>query len=869
MKKNQSNEINMSMMRRVVLEIMMILSAIYLTFIIDIYTLNTYLKRIFVFCYFLLMCHVAQYLKTRMNRGRVRPKKVSAIIMILATTIVMFGHNTFFPQVKEMNMSLIAIPCGDESYHEVWLISAQIDGQELQLSQIEVGADQSWQYVADSDDYAFYPSEDGNNENYLSFHVTAKDVDLTFAHNAWSGAVEVGVDGENTTQLQLTSTDGSNDSLGYSLHADRTYTIWERILYGAGAWIVVAFIMDLLLGILFKNNEGSLKTDRRRLVINLLMFANTGLLFFTNQRIKPTRLTQTFLIVLTAIAIYVLNSKQAWSILEKYKSRSGYAAVIAISIYASLASFGQRFFLNGNTRIHGSWQGALYCASGVLWFIPIIWIMLYVIEWLASKNYVQVNKYGRIKAKWILFAILAGCQLMVAAFMWPGGFPADAIDQLNQAVGARVLNDWHPVLHTLIERVIICIFHSAGAIVAVQMIIFAWIMAAFLMIGYDRGIRLSALCLVGVVLEFLPTQVLSGSNALKDFPYTLALLWGVYLLYQIGFISARTASVRTYLYLALDLFLIMTLRHNGLVPFAFIAITLIIIAARYHKSIGMKAIASVALSVILVTLYKGPLFQLLHVGKNTVSPYTTMLCAVGSCINKGLPLSNEADEIMVKAMPLKDWADYYNRFTGHDDYVWGRPEGSVPYDTSQISGKEAFQVYFEALKKYPDVVIKDRMDGMDLMWDVVQPEDSFNAISFDFINPVNDEIASLFNEKMDLSNGAQLYEKNWIVKIYHHTMDTPINGIADILLWRPGAYLIALFVLILYWWKNHKNRLWWAAMPIVGNIAGSVLVLYHQSFRYVYFIQLGVIALVFLTITLPKKQCMEQSPEDIKLKEGK
>ena len=105
------------------------------------------------------------------------------------------------------------------------------------------------------------------------------------------------------TPLQLTSTDGSNDSLDYSLQADRTYTIWERILYGAGAWLVVAFIMDLLLGILFKNNGGSLKTDRRRLVINLLMFANTGLLFFTNQRIKPTRLTQTFLIVLTAIAI--------------------------------------------------------------------------------------------------------------------------------------------------------------------------------------------------------------------------------------------------------------------------------------------------------------------------------------------------------------------------------------------------------------------------------------------------------------------------------------------------------------------------------------------------------------------------------------
>lgn len=858
-----------SRVRRFVNEIGIVLSSIYLTFLVDAYALNTTLKRVFVFIYFITMCHAICALKRRVINKYSISMIIKIIVAVLSGGVVIVGNNFFLPAVQDMNITLTSSNCEDGAYHEVWLSDILVDNQERQISHLEVDANRGWQYIKDSDDYVFYPSENGNNENYLSFHVTAKNVDLTFAHNAWSGAVEVGVNGENTTQLQLTSTDGSNDSLDYSLQADRTYTIWERILYGAGAWLVVAFIMDLLLGILFKNNGGSLKTDRRRLVINLLMFANTGLLFFTNQRIKPTRLTQTFLIVLTAIAIYVLNSKQAWSILEKYKSRSGYAAVIAISIYASFASFGQRFFLNGNTRIHGSWQGALYCASGVLWFIPIIWIMLYVIERLASKNYVQVNKYGRIKAKWILFAILAGCQLMAAAFMWPGGFPADAIDQLNQAVGARVLNDWHPVLHTLIERVIVCVFHSAGAIVAVQMIIFAWIMAAFLMIGYDRGIRLSALCLVGVVLEFLPNQVLSGSNALKDFPYTLALLWGVYLLYQIGFISARTASVRTYLYLALDLFLIMTLRHNGSVPFAFIAITLIIIAARYHKSIGMKAIASVALSVILVTLYKGPLFQLLHVMKNPVSPYTTMLCAVGSCINKELPLSDEANEIMAKAMPLKDWADYYNRFTGHDDYFWGRPEGSVPYDTSQISGKEAFQVYFEALKKYPDVVIKDRMDGMDLMWDVVQPEDSFNAKSFDFINPVNDEIASLFNEKRDLSNGAQLYEKNWIVKIYHHTMDTPINGIADILLWRPGAYLIALFVLILYWWKNHKNRLWWAAMPIVGNIAGSVLVLYHQSFRYVYFIQLGVIALVFLTITLPKKQCMEQSPEDIKLKEGK
>ena len=46
------------------------------------------------------------------------------------------------------------------------------------------------------------------------------------------------------------------------------------------------------------------------------------------------------------------------------------------------------------------------------------------------------------------------------------------------------------------------------------------------------------------------------------------------------------------------------------------------------------------------------------------------------------------------------------------------------------------------------------------------------------------------------------------------------------------------------------RRLLWAAVPMLGNIAGSVLVLYHQSFRYVYFIQVMTLALLFVTLAL-------------------
>ena len=46
------------------------------------------------------------------------------------------------------------------------------------------------------------------------------------------------------------------------------------------------------------------------------------------------------------------------------------------------------------------------------------------------------------------------------------------------------------------------------------------------------------------------------------------------------------------------------------------------------------------------------------------------------------------------------------------------------------------------------------------------------------------------------------------------------------------------------------GRLWWAAVPMLGNIAASALVLYHQSFRYVYFVQVSVMALLFITVAV-------------------
>lgn len=61
----------------------------------------------------------------------------------------------------------------------------------------------------------------------------------------------------------------------------------------------------------------------------------------------------------------------------------------------------------------------------------------------------------------------------------------------------------------------------------------------------------------------MPNQVLSWTNVLKDFPFTLALLWGTYLLLQLALDTPRSRKWPFYACLALDIFLVSLLRHNG------------------------------------------------------------------------------------------------------------------------------------------------------------------------------------------------------------------------------------------------------------------------------------------------------------------
>ena len=423
-----------------------VLAALYLTFLVNLHTLETSLQRVFIFCYFVVMGVLACFLKGKYAEGKPFPLQSRIAAALLAALLVGAGWNTFLPHVR------------------------------------------------------------------------------------------------------------------FPLEGSHMYALWEKLLYTLGAWCVVFYFAQLALLFLARPMEKRGWTERQKVLAFLLM-GNFVFLFFTSDRIQPTHLTQGFLLLLTVASVWCFNRKSGC--MEKYRAKGSRATIGIIAVYASLASFAQRFFLDGNTRMHFSLPGLFYVLSGILWFIPVIRLLLFALEWLSARPRTLPKPGSRKKALCVLLIALLLCQVFVLWVEWPGGFPLDAVYQYRQAMGELPLSDDHPVLDTLLMRVVLTVFPHPAALTAVQLLLFSLVLCAFLMMGYDRGVPLPLLVFLGCFFELMPNQVLSWTTVLKDFPFTLALLWGTYLLLQLALDTPRSRKWPFYACLALDIFLVSLLRRRA------------------------------------------------------------------------------------------------------------------------------------------------------------------------------------------------------------------------------------------------------------------------------------------------------------------
>lgn len=246
----------------------------YLTFLVDAYTLNTWVKRIFILGYFILLSFLA--IKYVMKIGKRNVLMAAALACAVVTLI--FTQNVFLPTENEHTFYIQSVKSDSEDavYGEVKLLGAELDGEGKNLSELSTEGENNWTYAEDADDYVFSPvvheeedsSDDGGpladanekgsekeneNDNLLSFTVTGKEIKLWFETSSEAGEVRIYDEYGYEEIIPLATDEEEEDGeLEHTVDFSKKYSIAERIIFNIGAAITLTFLFKLAFEIVIK-----------------------------------------------------------------------------------------------------------------------------------------------------------------------------------------------------------------------------------------------------------------------------------------------------------------------------------------------------------------------------------------------------------------------------------------------------------------------------------------------------------------------------------------------------------------------------------------------------------------------------------------
>lgn len=228
--------------------VLICLASLYLTSIINAYTLKSTPQYLFIYLYFIVIALVFTYLK---NKYLGKNDNVTTLgATIVAIIILCLFQNAFLPLTQETTVVLSGVGQSAESTgSEVWLADVKIDDKSVLLHELEASKCVGWTYAAEYDDYVYYPNCE-NGDNSLSFQISSQRMVLRFATGPWCGIVKI-VTPYGTETLDLYSA-SSGDGVDYTISTAKQYLILERFFYNLGAVTVLTFLISTFLNVLKK-----------------------------------------------------------------------------------------------------------------------------------------------------------------------------------------------------------------------------------------------------------------------------------------------------------------------------------------------------------------------------------------------------------------------------------------------------------------------------------------------------------------------------------------------------------------------------------------------------------------------------------------
>ncbi|WP_430111641.1 hypothetical protein [Paenibacillus sp. B1-33] len=457
------------------------------------------------------------------------------------------------------------------------------------------------------------------------------------------------------------------------------------------------------------------------------------------------------------------------------------------------------------------WMSAFNLKS-VLVFIMLLYLFYKILV------FIQYQISGSPKFAWFEKVVLYSLPCLISiCFYWivyfPGLMSADSINQWGQFTTFDFNNN-HPVIHTLFNWLVTRIWLSPAMVVLFQVaVLLAALglgMATLDKIGVKKGYILSA----SVVTALLPSNAMIPISLWKDVPYSTALLFLTIFFIWSAFNMINLNKFKWQFCLSLILVLVGTLRHNGLLPM--IGVILVFIwLYRKELKIVRNIIVMVALGVFLVTY---PLNALLNV-KPTEDWFkiSASVHQLAAAISADFPFTEDEKSILNDIYPLEEWKSHYYPYSS-DPLIY---HSDIDKEKLQQHTRDILNIWFHVLKQDPMILIEHQLKLTSIIWEIVQPVDSFTYTTQRGIDP--NDLGLVSNTK------TQTYRES-VNKFLEITEKRELNW----LLWRGGIQLYIIILGMIVFLYRKKGLLFLSTLPALLNTVGLMLTTPAQHLRYVY-----------------------------------
>lgn len=798
------------------------LIAFFLMLVLDQNTLTTTLQRFFIFSYFFGVMLILY--KFIFIRYCIQDKKTIFYALLVAFILSCGLGKNYLPQ-KDVE-SIVRIEVQNKK-------NEHSQGYEVWISGIKKN-----NYTVDINDYIINYSNYENRDNsiFMLGEQQTEFIDLRLSsgyqytlvvgQHAWSGIIKIYFDDNLYKQYDLYSKEAQTMDI---------VLLPNKVEWGLNYFLILFFGRYLLLfyGIIFILSFMKSKqclNNRKLISIYILILAYC---FRYN------------LIYDSFVFIYLI-SFLLWNYIFKYQNKYSIKnyfkripiGIILINIYITFSFVGASIFL----PIH---KTEIYFRDLILFLIwniiilPFSYFFVILMEKYMcisnQKKVKNINENKHYKSLYIIPFVILG---IVLCILNPGLMTPDSFDQYAQAHGLAKFHDHHPIFHTFIEMILYKIYDSPMIIAIAQILFFSFVCGQISNYFIKNGYKKSTIFILTILFSILPTNLINIVTLWKDISFSIAILYMSYLLARISIEKKYFFTLSNSILLGIDLLLIGFVRHGSLI-ISFIVIGYIFVIMVYNKTYNKMIVPILYLGITILIKISLPVYLDPTPNGNVITVVPLHGIAY---VNYEKKLDDkQAIQLLENYMPLDKWEKLYEPSSANA-YMYS--EDALEFqniDKFRITPiNPVIKTYIHTLKKNPYLILKDRLYGTDLLWNINQADYSYNyRYAFDS-----------FEEESGYGEYGISHKKNYFEDVIFKYMELSYKyKILDNVLWRVGIYLnlIILFIYIII-----RNKMYYkliAFLPVTLNTAILFIAMAWQDYRYVYYIFITFGFLYFFTLS--------------------